>query len=81
MNERQQLFYLLIVGNELDFNSRTARQFVKALLVHRMVSAKATDRAKCATSSYAQLVGFFEQPLPKQNAVMTLLLAQVKSEK
>ena len=80
MNERQKLLDLVVVGDELDCDSGDAGQLEEALLVHRMVSPETANGAKRAAARNTNRIGLFEQPLPEQNPLVTLLLNEIEPE-
>jgi len=79
-NERQKLLDLVIAGDEFNRDAGASCQLEETLLVHRMVSPEAADGAKSAAAANAEGIGFFQQPLPQQNALMALLLSKIKPE-
>src|SRR6185437_12106758 len=76
----QQLARLLLRNDELDLDGERAGELEEVGFVQQMMAPEAGHRAKRGTAANSEPVGLLQQPLPYQDASMTLPFVYVESE-
>jgi hypothetical protein len=66
--------------DKFDFNRDRAGELEKRLLVQYVVAPESSQRAKRRAALQAEVVRFFQEPFPRQDAVNAMPLMHVKSQ-
>jgi hypothetical protein len=80
LNDVEQFLALLLGDDELDLDGQRARQLEEVRFVNRVMSAETRDGAERRSTADTELVGPFEQPLPRGTMVNGLPLANVEPQ-
>jgi len=79
--QRKQFFRVLIADQEIDLHSQIAGELEKVLLVNFAVTAEPGDRAERRAAVYAEFFRPLEQPLVKEDAVVSTVFVHVERQK